>query len=95
MEDGKMGEHDYTIWPQYYQGSAPHLAVIPPRPNPETEPNHPYKDYLCIWRNVLDKDVEWNGNSSLSGIGLLKKFILTQFEDAVDFLVSEATFEVR
>ncbi|THV01601.1 hypothetical protein K435DRAFT_793211 [Dendrothele bispora CBS 962.96] len=90
MDDGRMGEHDYTRWPQYYQESAPHLAVIPLRPDSEAEPNHPYKDHSCIWSNIREEDVKWEGNSSLSGVGLLNKPILTQFENAVDFLVSEA-----
>ncbi|THV07821.1 hypothetical protein K435DRAFT_847629 [Dendrothele bispora CBS 962.96] len=88
-EDGRVGEHDYTLWPQYYCDEAPHLAVIPLRPRSDSK-DHPYKDHLCMWDNILEKDIDWEGNSALSGAGVLKQPVFTFFENAVTFMQDEA-----
>ncbi|THU90385.1 hypothetical protein K435DRAFT_864326 [Dendrothele bispora CBS 962.96] len=89
MEDGRVGEHDYTLWPQYFCDEAPHLAVIPLRPRSDSR-DHPYKDHLCMWDNILEKDIDWEGNSTLSGVGVMKKEIFAFFENAVDFMLDQA-----
>ncbi|KAK0224198.1 hypothetical protein IW262DRAFT_1295842 [Armillaria fumosa] len=67
--DGQFGDHDYTHVPQYYAEAYCHLPLIPRQPT-ALEVSHPYHDYLYMWEDVSNDDIEW-ATGSVCGIGLL------------------------
>ncbi|KAL0579567.1 hypothetical protein V5O48_002447 [Marasmius crinis-equi] len=86
---GKFGEHDFTVWPQWYSRIHPHHAIMPKKPTPDDTDN-PYTPFLCMWADILDEDVDWVGNSALSGVGILRPALFQEFKKAVESLVAEA-----
>ncbi|KAK1236111.1 hypothetical protein PQX77_000645 [Marasmius sp. AFHP31] len=56
---------------------------------------NPYHQYLCMWKDVSDEDIDWVGNSALSGVGVLKSLVLGQLRTAVDSIVEQAGEYVR
>ncbi|KAL0060946.1 hypothetical protein AAF712_012284 [Marasmius tenuissimus] len=87
--NGRFGEHDFMLWPQMYSPERPHLAIMPVMPAAD-EVENPYHRYLCMWKDVSDEDIDWVGNSALSGVGLLKPLVFASFKTAVNWVVEQA-----
>ncbi|KAL0061850.1 hypothetical protein AAF712_011292 [Marasmius tenuissimus] len=87
--NGRFGEHDFMLWPQMYSPERPHLAIMPIMPAADKVEN-PYHQYLCTWKNVSEEDIDWVGNSALSGVGILKPLVFASLETAVNWVVKQA-----
>lgn len=80
--DGRLGEDDFTQWPQIYHAYYAHLAAIPRRPQPE--------DPMAImWWNPTRQDFVPNTRAILRGPGTLSRDKLQKLRPIVSFLMEK------
>lgn len=83
-EDYRYGPDDYTLWPQPYSDTFPHLGAIPRQPDDPSDP------LQAMWYNPLDSDFKPTNHGGIAvGLGKLDPVLLDQkFRPLLDALKS-------
>lgn len=84
--DGRLGPHDPTRAPQFYDPERPHFAVFPTFP---TSDKHPYYKDQVMWRDVSDADMNWAAGKVI-GLGLLSHPLLHKLNWSVNGVLGRA-----
>ncbi|KAK1226393.1 hypothetical protein PQX77_010638 [Marasmius sp. AFHP31] len=82
--DGLFGDDDPISWPQPLNPSYIYLTCIPKIP---TCDEHPYNDYICMWRKVSDEyDMEFTPQGRQRREGVVSSTFNLEFHRAIEYL---------
>lgn len=75
-DDGRYGDHDFTLWPQWYFDETRHFAFVPSKPYDLSD--HPYG---VLWHTLRTSDFNYEPGTAFVDLGKITEDLLEKVMD--------------